>query len=147
MLTRYGKSWKSEAVFFNVSRLDCALRVRHDSRWQRQLLDVVDSDQLTDAEATEMLQRLDTAEPGDRVQELDRGRRQTWTPTDRGLSRNNHRETHSDQRRRSLLTGDSGAQEVQELSVFGVHDGSLNELHHGVTAVLELWVAPETECP
>lgn len=65
------------------------MTVRHNSRWQRQLLDVVDSDQLTDAEATEMLQRLDTAEPGDRIQELDRGRRQTWTPTDRGLSHNN----------------------------------------------------------
>lgn len=43
-------------------------------RGQRQLLDVVDPDQLSDAEATEMLQRLDAAEPGDRVQELDRGR-------------------------------------------------------------------------
>lgn len=46
-------------------------------RGQRQLLDVVDPDQLSDAEATEMLQRLNTAEPGDRVQELDWGRRQT----------------------------------------------------------------------
>lgn len=46
-------------------------------RGQRQLLDVVDPDQLSDAEATEMLQRLNTAEPGDWVQELDWGRRQT----------------------------------------------------------------------
>lgn len=90
MLTHYGESRKSEAVFVDVSRLECALRVYHDSRGQRQLLDVVDSDQLTDAEATEMLQRFDTAEPGDRVQELDWGRRQTWTPSDRGLSHNNH---------------------------------------------------------
>lgn len=45
------------------------------SRGQRQLLDVVYTDQLSDAEATEMLQRFDAAEPGDRVQELDRGRR------------------------------------------------------------------------
>ena len=43
-----------------------------DSRGQRQLLDVVNSDELSDAEATEMLQRFHAAEPGDRVQELDR---------------------------------------------------------------------------
>lgn len=48
-----------------------------DSRGQRQLLDVVNSDQLSDAEATEMLQRFDAAKPGDRVQQLDRGRGQT----------------------------------------------------------------------
>lgn len=52
-------------------------RINVYSRGQRQLLDVVDPDQLSDAEATEMLQRFDAAEPGDRVQELDRGRRQT----------------------------------------------------------------------
>lgn len=45
-------------------------------RGQRQLLDVVDPDQLSDAEATQMLQRLDAAEPGDGIQELDRSRRQ-----------------------------------------------------------------------
>lgn len=50
-----------------------------DSRGQRQLLDVVDTDQLSDAEATQMLQRFNAAEPGNRVQELDRGRGQTWT--------------------------------------------------------------------
>lgn len=47
------------------------------SRGQRQLLDVVDPNQLPDAEATEMLQRLDAAEPGHWVEELDRGRGQT----------------------------------------------------------------------
>lgn len=58
---------------------DWSIRPIMHSRGQRQLLDVVDANQLSDAEATEMLQRLNDAEPGDRVQELDRGRRQTWT--------------------------------------------------------------------
>lgn len=47
------------------------------SRGQRQLLDVVYADQLSDAEATQMLQRFNAAEPRDRVQELDRGRGQS----------------------------------------------------------------------
>lgn len=51
-----------------------AIRPAVYSRGQRQLLDVVYTDQLSDAEATEMLQRFDAAEPGDRVQELDRRR-------------------------------------------------------------------------
>lgn len=48
------------------------------SRGQRQLLDVVDADQLADAEAAQMLQRFDAAEAGHRVEELDRRGRQTW---------------------------------------------------------------------
>ena len=44
-----------------------------------------------------------------------------------------------------LVTGDSGAQEVEELSVLGVHDGSFYELHHRVTTVLELRMTPEAE--
>lgn len=47
------------------------------SRGQRQLLDVVDPDQLSDAEAAKVLQRLDAAEAGHRVQELHRRGRQT----------------------------------------------------------------------
>lgn len=47
------------------------------SRGQRQLLDVVDPHQLSDAEATKMLQRFHAAEAGHRVQELDRRWRQT----------------------------------------------------------------------
>lgn len=93
-------------------------QVGDQRRGQRQLLDVVYSDQLSDAEATEMLQRFNAAEPGDRVQELDRGRGQT---------------------------GDSGTQEVEELPVLGVHDSSFNELHHRVTAILKLRVTPEAE--
>lgn len=46
-----------------------------------------------------------------------------------------------------LVTGDPGAQEVQELPVLGVHDGSLDELHHGVTTILKLGVTPQTESP
>lgn len=44
-------------------------------------------------------------------------------------------------------TWDPGAQEVEELPVLGVHDGSLDELHHRVAPVLELGVAPQTEGP
>ena len=46
-----------------------------------------------------------------------------------------------------LVTGDSGSQEVEELSVLGVHDGSLYELNHRVTTILKLRMTPETERP
>lgn len=46
-----------------------------------------------------------------------------------------------------FFTWDSGAQEVEEFAVLGVHDGSLDELHHGVATVLELGVTPQAECP
>lgn len=45
------------------------------------------------------------------------------------------------------LTWDSGAQEVEEFAVLGVHDGSLNELHHRVATVLKLGVTPQAERP
>lgn len=45
------------------------------------------------------------------------------------------------------LTRDSGTQEVEELAVLGVHDGSLNELHHRVAAVFKLGVTPQAEGP
>lgn len=44
-----------------------------------------------------------------------------------------------------IFTWDSGTQEVEKFSVLGVHDGSLDELHHGVAAVLELGVTPQAE--
>lgn len=44
-----------------------------------------------------------------------------------------------------LVTGYSGAQEVEELSVLGVHDGSFYELHHGVTTILKLGMTPQAE--
>ena len=52
---------------------------------QRQLLDVVDADHLSDAEATEVLQGLDVAEPGHWVEQLHRGRGEPW---------NTHTHTH-----------------------------------------------------
>jgi len=45
------------------------------------------------------------------------------------------------------FTWDSGAEEVEEFAVLGVHDGSLDELHHRVAAVLKLGVAPQAERP
>ena len=44
-----------------------------------------------------------------------------------------------------LVTRDSGAQEVEELPVLGVHDGSFYELHHRVTTILKLRMTPQTE--
>lgn len=44
-----------------------------------------------------------------------------------------------------VVTWDSGAQEVEELSVLGVHDGSFYELHHRVTTILKLGMTPQTE--
>lgn len=129
-----------------------------DSRGQRQLLDVVDTDQLSDAEATQMLQRFNAAEPGDRVQELDRGRGQTWTghePEKTLFIQQTERETDRWRQKGGgrqwevsvLVTRDSGSQEVEELSVLGVHDGSLYELDHRVTTILKLRMTPETERP
>lgn len=46
-----------------------------------------------------------------------------------------------------FFTWDSGAQEVEEFAVLGVHDGPLDELHHGVAAVLKLGVTPQAERP
>lgn len=46
-----------------------------------------------------------------------------------------------------IFTWDSGAQEVEEFAVLGVHDGSLDELHHRVAAVLKLGVTPQAERP
>lgn len=46
-----------------------------------------------------------------------------------------------------IFTWDSGAEEVEEFAVLGVHDGSLDELHHGVAAVLKLGVTPQAERP
>lgn len=45
------------------------------------------------------------------------------------------------------FTWDSGAEEVEEFSVLGVHDGSLDELHHRVATVLKLGVTPQAERP
>ena len=45
------------------------------------------------------------------------------------------------------FTWDSGAQEVEEFSVLGVHDGSLDKLHNRVAAVLKLRVTPQAERP
>lgn len=45
------------------------------------------------------------------------------------------------------FTWHSGAQEVEEFAVLGVHDGSLDELHHRVAAVLKLRVTPQAERP
>lgn len=44
-----------------------------------------------------------------------------------------------------FTTWDSGAQEVEELSVLGVHDGSFYKLHHRVTTILKLGMTPQTE--
>lgn len=46
-----------------------------------------------------------------------------------------------------FFTWDSGAEKVEEFAVLGVHDGSLDELHHRVAAVLELGVTPQAERP
>lgn len=45
------------------------------------------------------------------------------------------------------FTWDSWAEEVEEFAVLGVHDGSLDELHHRVAAVLKLRVTPQAERP
>lgn len=45
---------------------------------QRKLLDVVDADDLSDAEAAEMLQRLHVAEARHRIQQLNGGGRKPW---------------------------------------------------------------------
>lgn len=105
-------------------------------------------DQLADAEAAEVLQGLDAAEPGDRVQELDWGRGQTCR-RDRDML--GHSDTCSQsaggRQQQWKLTRDSGAQEVEELAILGVHDGSLNELHHRVAAVFKLGVTPQAKGP
>lgn len=44
-----------------------------------------------------------------------------------------------------IFTWDSGTQEVEKFSILGVHDGSLDELHHRVASVLELGVTPQAE--
>lgn len=88
-------------------------------------------DQLADAEATEVLQGLDAAEPGDRVQELHWGGRQTCRRDKDMLGISDTCSQPAGWRQQQWkLTRDSGAQEVEELAVLGVHDGSLNELHH-----------------
>lgn len=46
-----------------------------------------------------------------------------------------------------MLTWNPGAEEVQKLPVFGVHDGSFDELHHGLAAVFKLGMAPQAEGP
>lgn len=46
-----------------------------------------------------------------------------------------------------IFTWDSGPQEVEEFAVLGVHDGSLDEFHHRVAAVLKLGVTPQAERP
>lgn len=51
---------------------------------QRKLLDVVDAHNLSDAEATEMLQRLHVAEARHRVEQLDGGGRKPWKKEQRG---------------------------------------------------------------
>ncbi len=45
------------------------------------------------------------------------------------------------------FTWDSGAEEVEEFAVLGVHDGSLDELHHRMAAVLKLRMTPQAERP
>lgn len=62
-----------------------------------------------------MLEGLDVAEPGHRVEQLHWSRRQSWDP---------------------------GSQEIEKFPILGVHDGSLNELHHRLTAILKLGMAP-----
>lgn len=46
-----------------------------------------------------------------------------------------------------MLTWNPGSEEVQKLPVFGVHDGSLDELHHRLAAVFKLGMAPQAEGP
>lgn len=79
---------------------------------------MVDADDLSDTEATQMLEGLDVTEARDGIQQLHRSRGKTWDPR---------------------------SQEVEEFSVFGVHDGPLDELHHRMTAVFELRVTPQAK--
>lgn len=79
---------------------------------------MVYADKLPDPEAAKVLEGFDVAEPGDRIQELDRRWRETWNP---------------------------GSQEVKELPVFRVHDRSLYKLHHRLAAILKFGVTPQTE--
>lgn len=87
---------------------------------QREVGDVIYSDQLPDPKAAKVLKGFDIAEPGDWIQELDRRWRKTWNP---------------------------GSEKVEELPVFGVHDCSLYELHHRLAAVFKLGMAPQAEGP
>lgn len=45
------------------------------------------------------------------------------------------------------LTWNPGSEEVKKLPIFGVHDRSLYELHHGLAAVFKLGMAPQAEGP
>lgn len=73
---------------------------------------------LSDPESAKVLEGLDVAESGHGVEQLDWRGRQPWNP---------------------------GPQEIEELPVLGVHDGSLDELHHRLTAILKLGMAPQAE--
>ena len=60
-------------------------------RGQRKFLDVVDPDLLADAEATEVLQRLDAAKPRHRVEELHWGGGQAWDTHTRTAHTHTHK--------------------------------------------------------
>lgn len=76
---------------------------------------MVYSDKLPDPESAKMLEGLDIAESGHWIEQLYWSWWQSWDP---------------------------GSQEIEKFPVLGVHDGSLNELHHRLTAILKLGMAP-----
>lgn len=79
---------------------------------------MIDPDELSDSESAKVLQGFDVAESGHWIEQLDWSWWQSWNP---------------------------GSQEIEKLPVLGVHDGSLNELHHRLTAILKLGMTPEAE--
>lgn len=44
-----------------------------------------------------------------------------------------------------MHTWNSRSQEIKELPILRVHDGTLDELHHGLATVLKLGVTPEAK--
>lgn len=75
-------------------------------------------DELSDPESAEVLKGFDTAESGHWVEQLDWRWWQSWNP---------------------------GPQEIEELPILGVHDGSLNELYHRLTTILKFGMTPQAE--
>lgn len=73
------------------------------------------SDKLPDPESAKMLEGLDIAESGYWIEQLYRCWWQSWNP---------------------------GSQKIEKFPILGVHDGSLDELYHRLTAILKLGVAP-----
>lgn len=75
-------------------------------------------DKLSDPESAKVLEGFDVAESGHWIEQLDWSWWQSWN---------------------------SGSQEIEELPILGVHNGSFNELYHGLTAILKLGMTPQAE--